>query len=379
MLNEAWLQQCRENLLGWFGGSARILPWRENRDPYRIWVSEIMLQQTQVQQALPYYERFLGRFPDVAALAAAPLDAVLKAWEGMGYYARARNLHRAAAEIVQKHGGKFPSQPDEVRQLPGIGPYTAAAILSIAFGRPEAVVDGNVVRVITRLTAMAEESKSAAGRKKIAAIAQGFLDPGRPGDFNEAVMELGAMVCTPKAPLCSTCPLAACCAARAQGDPERFPVKAAAKARPHHQIAAALIWRDGELLIARRLEKGLLGGLWEFPGGKQEGDEALERTVVREVAEELGIVVEAGRHYMSVNHAYTHFSITLHAFHCFYRSGEPACLGCSDWRWILPARLGEYAFPRANVKIIEKLLQEGAEWGGRVADNQSSRSQMTRR
>jgi A/G-specific adenine glycosylase len=356
--NEFWLQQCRASLLSWFAGSARILPWRENRDPYRIWISEIMLQQTQVQQVLPYYERFLSCFPDVAALAAAPLDAVLKAWEGMGYYARARNLHRAAGEIMEKHGGIFPEQPEAVLRLPGIGAYTAAAILSIAFDHPEAVVDGNVVRVITRLAAMAEDCTSTGAKRKIAALARAFLDASRPGDFNEAMMELGATVCTPKSPLCVSCPLAACCAALKEGDPGRYPVKAPAKARPHHQIAAALIWRGGELLIARRLERGLLGGLWEFPGGKQEASEELEQTAAREVYEELGVEVKVLEKFMTVEHAYTHFSITLHVFHCAYLKGEPVCRACSDWRWIVPAQLKEHAFPRANTRVIEKLLQE---------------------
>lgn len=356
--DEEWLQRCRAALLAWFDASARVLPWREDRDPYRIWISEIMLQQTQVRQVLPYYERFLARFPDVAALAAAPLDAVLKAWEGMGYYARARNLHRAAGEIVTRYGGRFPGEAEAVLGLPGIGSYTAAAILSIAFGLPEVVVDGNVVRVITRLTAMAEEARAAAGRKKIEAMAAAFFDPGRPGDFNEAMMELGAVICTPRSPSCDVCPVAGCCAAFREGAPERYPVKSPRRARPHHQIAAALIWREGRLLIARRPEKGLLGGLWEFPGGKQESGESLEQTAVREAAEELGVEIEVAEKYMSVDHAYTHFSITLHLFHCRYLGGSPSCRACSDWRWIAPEQLREYAFPRANGRVIDALLQE---------------------
>ena len=356
--DEEWLQRCRAALLAWFDASARVLPWREDRDPYRIWISEIMLQQTQVRQALPYYERFLARFPDIPSLAAAPLDAVLKAWEGMGYYARARNLHRAAGEIMTRYGGRFPQEREAVLGLPGIGAYTAAAILSIAFGRPEVVVDGNVARVIARLTAMAEEARAAAGRKRIEAMAAAFFDPGRPGDFNEAMMELGAVICTPRAPACALCPVAACCAALAEGAPERYPVKSPPRARPHHEIAAALIWQEGRLLIARRPEKGLLGGLWEFPGGKQESGESLEQTAVREAAEELGVEIEVVARFISVDHAYTHFSITLHLFHCRYLGGDPACRACSDWRWIAPEQLREYAFPRANLRAIEVLLEE---------------------
>ncbi|HNW59715.1 MAG TPA: A/G-specific adenine glycosylase [bacterium] len=352
----AWLEPCRAALLGWFSRAARILPWRENRDPYRVWISEIMLQQTQVKQVLPYYERFLARFPDVAALAAAPLDQLLKAWEGMGYYARARNLHRAAQEIVRAHGGRFPQEAAAVRALPGIGPYTAAAILSIAFGRPEVVVDGNVARVIARLSAVAEEAKSTAGRKRIEALAAAFFDPERPGDFNEAMMELGAVICTPRAPACPECPVAACCAARRKGDVEGYPVRRPAKAKPHYQIAAALIWRGEELLIARRREEGLLGGLWEFPGGKQQPGESLEETAVRETAEEVGVCIRVVEKFMSVEHAYTHFSITLHVFHGVWLGGEPVCHACSDWRWIEMEQLREYAFPRANSRVIEALL-----------------------
>ena len=351
-------QQCRDSLLMWFARAARSLPWRENRDPYRIWISEIMLQQTQVQQVLPYYERFLARFPDVSALASAPLDAVLKAWEGMGYYARARHLHRSAQEIMTKYGGRFPDEIKAVSGLPGIGTYTAAAILSIAYGRPEVVVDGNVARVITRLMAIAEEAKSTAGRRKIMAAAAQFFDPARPGDFNEAMMELGAMVCTPKVPACPACPLAACCRAREEGHPENYPVKSLARVKPHHQIAAALIWHQGDLLITRRLEKGLLGGLWEFPGGKQQEGETLEQTAVRETAEEVGVEIEAVAKFMSVKHAYTPFSITLHVFHCLYIKGEPVCRMCSDWRWVRPEQLKTFAFPRANTKIIEALLEK---------------------
>ena len=380
MDDESRLRPCREALADWFANAARVLPWRENRDPYRIWISEIMLQQTQVQQVIPYYARFLAQFPDVAALAAAPLDAVLKAWEGMGYYARARHLHRAAAEICRQHGGLFPRDPEAVRRLPGIGPYTAAAILSIAFGEPLAVVDGNVVRLLSRFSAVAEESGSTAARKKIAALADALLDRQRPGDHNEAMMELGATVCTPRSPLCAVCPLAFACAAHAAGEEERYPVKARAKARPHVQIAAAMIWREGELLITRRREEGLLGGLWEFPGGKQEEGESLEQTVEREVAEEVGVRVRVRGHFMSVDHAYSHFSITLHIFDAEWLGGEPRCLECSDWRWVTPARLRDYAFPRANLKIIDQLLagmgleggEDAAAAPGPMAENRAA-------
>lgn len=347
--------RCRRLLLRWFAANARDLPWRRDRAVYAVWISEIMLQQTQVQQALPYYLRFMERFPTVAALAAAPIDAVLKAWEGMGYYARARNLHRAAGQIMARHGGHFPADAESVRALAGIGPYTAAAILSIAFNQPLAVVDGNVIRVLSRLHAWPGDAKTTSGKKEIQERAQSLLDPAAPGAFNEAMMELGALICTPQNPLCTACPLAACCQALAQGAPEKFPVKSAKKLRPHYQIAAGLIWKKEKLLIVRRPESGLLGGLWELPGGKQEAGEVLEATVAREAAKKLGIKIKVGSFFSRVDHAYTHFSITLHVYHCRHLKGTPYPHEHSDWRWVSIAELDDYAFSRSNRRIIEQL------------------------
>jgi len=349
------LRRCRRLLLRWFAANARDLPWRRDCAVYAVWISEIMLQQTQVQQALPYYLRFMERFPTVAALAAAPIDAVLKAWEGMGYYARARNLHRAAGQIMARHGGHFPADAESVRALAGIGPYTAAAILSIAFNQPLAVVDGNVIRVLSRLHAWPGDAKTTSGKKEIQERAQSLLDPAAPGAFNEAMMELGALICTPQNPLCTACPLAACCQALAQGAPEKFPVKSAKKLRPHYQIAAGLIWKKEKLLIVRRPESGLLGGLWELPGGKQEAGEVLEATVAREAAKKLGIKIKVGSFFSRVDHAYTHFSITLHVYHCRHLKGTPYPHEHSDWRWVSIAELDDYAFSRSNRRIIEQL------------------------
>ena len=317
-----------------------------------------MLQQTQVSQVTPYYRRFLKAFPTIKKLAQAPLDRVLKVWEGMGYYARARHLVQAAQIIEREHAGQFPHDLEAVRRLPGIGPYTAAAILSIAFHQRLAVLDGNVIRVLARLTAWPDEVKSNSAKKKLQALADALLPRKNPGDFNEAMMELGALVCTPTQPLCSSCPIALFCQAGQSGEPERFPHKRPKKKKPHHHIAAAIIWRRGKILIARRKEQDLLGGLWEFPGGKQEPGESLEQTVVREVREELGIMVRVRDFFAQVKHQYTHISITLHVYHCDYVSGVPVALDCAAWRWLRPLALREYAFPRANGKIIEKLLAE---------------------
>lgn len=349
-------QRFRQNLLAWFSGSARDLPWRRTDDPYRIWVSEVMLQQTRVDQAQPYYERFTEAFPTAAALAEAPRDRVLHLWEGLGYYSRARNLHRAAAMIMERFGGCFPDTYEEIRQLPGVGPYTAAAVLSIAFGHPHAVLDGNVARVLARVFTIEEDVKATRTRKTLQALADHLLPPEQPGPFNEAIMELGATVCTPAAPRCPVCPLQPICGAYAEGEPEAYPVARKRPPRPHYDIAVGLVFNpQGELLIQRRPDHGLLGGLWEFPGGKQEPDETLEAACRRELREELGIEVEVEAPFHRLSHAYTHFKITLHAFRCRIRSGEPVSESDLPLRWVSVAGLDDYAFPRANRRLIERL------------------------
>lgn len=316
-----------------------------------------MLQQTQVKQVIPYFTRFIQLFPDIATLAAASLDRVLKAWEGMGYYSRARNLHRTAVQIMTEYGGVFPQDMESVKNLKGIGPYTAAAILSIAFNQPYAVVDGNVRRVLCRLSMWPEAPQMLHSKKFLQSMAEKLLPKDQPGIFNEAMMELGAMVCTPLEPNCMACPLARQCRAFQESVPSAFPVKSPKKVRPHYQVAAALVWRRNELLIARRPENGLLGGLWEFPGGKQKEKEPLKMTAEREVQEELGVKIKVNNLFMVINHQYTHFTITLHVFSSEYVKGKPQPIGCSDFRWVRVEELQQYAFPRANSKIIEELLR----------------------
>lgn len=333
------------------------MPWRRTDDPYRIWLSEVMLQQTRVDQAQPYYERFVAAFPTVEALAAASLDDVLLLWEGLGYYSRARNLHKAARVVVDAFGGQFPDTYDAIRTLPGVGPYTAAAVLSIAFGRPHAVLDGNVIRVLTRVFAIEEEIDRGPTRKQLQRLADALLDPSRPGDFNQAMMELGATICTPATPRCPACPLRLVCAAFTAGKPDAYPVKRKKAPIPHYDIAAGLIFNDDDhLLIQRRPEDKMLGGLWEFPGGKREPDEPLEETCRREVREELGVEVEIEELFGAVSHAYTHFKITLYAFRCRIRAGAPASREGLPLRWVAVPDLADYAFPRANRRLINALL-----------------------
>jgi len=345
-------------LIEWYEAGRRDFPWRRTNDPYRIWIAEVMLQQTQTETVVPYYIRFLERFPDVRSLRAADLSEVLKAWEGLGYYSRARNLHRAARIIVDEHRGSLPADCRSLKQIPGIGDYTAAAIASIAFGEAVPVLDGNARRVFARWVALPEDPRSREGLKKLRAAAGDFLDRSRPGLWNQAVMELGATVCVPGKPRCSICPVSQDCRAFLTNSTDKIPLKAQKKRIPHHQVTAGVIRNGANLLIARRYERGLLGGLWEFPGGKQEDGETLQECLNRELREELGIEVEVGQEMCAVNHAYSHFRITLHVFSCRYLSGTPQALGCAEWKWVKPSELTRYAFSRADRSVIELLVQE---------------------
>lgn len=345
-------------LLAWYAQHKRDLPWRRDaRDPYRVWIAETLLQQTQVATVIPYYERFLARFPTVRALASASLDDVLKVWEGAGYYARARNLHRAAREIVARYDGEIPSTVDALLTLPGIGRYTAGALASIAFGRDAPVVDGNVTRVLCRYFKIAREPSSAPAQKELWQRAEQLVPRGRAGEFNQALMELGATVCAPRQPQCDTCPLARGCQARRLKLQTQLPAKRAKKKLPHHQIAVGIIWKRGKILIAQRPAEKLLGGLWEFPGGHCAKNETLAQCVARETREELGIAIAVGEELAGIDHAYSHFKITLHAFSCRWVRGRPRALGCAAWKWVAPRELTRYAFPAANRKIIARLLE----------------------
>lgn len=349
----------RRRLLRHYDTHARDLPWRGSGDPYAIWVSEVMLQQTRVETVRERWPRFLARFPDVGALARAREQSVLKAWEGLGYYRRARALHAAAKAITREHDGQLPRTYEGLLALPGFGPYTAAAVGSIAHGSAHAVVDGNVERVLSRLVALDEDARSAASRRRLQALADALLAPRRPGDWNQALMDLGATVCTPRRPRCDACPWQAACRAYALGDPTRYPVRAPRKTIPHHDIAAGIVWRQGRVLIARRPSKGLLGGLWEFPGGKRDPGEALEAAVVRELAEETGLRVRVVAPFTAIDHAYSHFRITLHLFHCVVEGGRLRPKASEEVRFVRTADLGRHPFPRANRRAIDRLLAEG--------------------
>lgn len=332
------------------------MPWRDCEDPYKTWVSEIMLQQTRVDQAIPYFHRFMERFPTVEELASADQQDVLRVWEGLGYYSRARNMHHAARTVVEDFNGRIPETENEIRKLKGIGPYTAAAVLSIAFSKPYAVVDGNVLRVLSRYLGIEDDIRSQQTKNTIQDAADELLDTERPGDFNQAVMELGATICTPSNPDCEACPISSGCQAYATLKTDSIPYKSPARKRPHHQIGVGIIKRDNQVLIALRPEDVMLGGLWEFPGGKQEEDEAIKETVKRELREELGVEVSISKPFMKLDHAYSHFKITLHAYLCELKNGTPSPKTSQSIEWVSVQELDQYPFPKANRKLTQKLM-----------------------
>ena len=358
-LDDNAIRQLRRRLLKWYDAHQRQMPWRDSRDPYAIWVSEIMLQQTRVAAATDYFNRWMAKFPTVVDLARAPLDDALKLWEGLGYYSRCRNLHKAANLVVAEFGSALPTTAKELLALPGIGRYTAAAIASIAFGQREAVLDGNVIRVLCRLANDDRDPRASAVNEELWQRAERLLSPKRPGDFNQAMMELGAMVCTPKSPSCvicpKKCPLTKLCAGYATGTAASLPTKAPKKIPPHYVIAAAVVIDSrGRVLIGRRKEGGMLAGLWEFPGGKAEPGETPGQTAARETAEEVGLDIEIVEPIAVVEHAFSHFRITLHTFLARKTSRRRAkAIDVTEVRWVAPAELAKFAFPKANHATLD--------------------------
>jgi len=345
-----------------------------------------MLQQTQVATVVPYYERFLARFPTIEALAAAPEQAVLKAWQGLGYYRRAMNLRAAARAVVRDHGGRVPDDPAAFAALPGVGRYTCGAVMSIALARPLAALDGNASRVIARWLAFTQPVNTPATQAKLWQAAEALVpsvgpepdaeasgdartSPAAPatgsclrnpaGDWNQAVMELGATVCLPRGPRCGECPVRRHCRAAAKGLQERIPVKRKRKPIPHIEVGAGIIWRRGRILLCKRKAEAMLGGLWEFPGGKRHRGESIQRCIRRELMEECALPVTVGKHLIDVTHAYTHLRVTLRIYHCRAGAGRVKLLGCDDAKWVRPEEISRYPLPAADVRILEALFSPG--------------------
>jgi len=399
----------RGRLLRWYTAHKRDLPWRRTKNPYAVWVSEIMLQQTTINAVIPYYEEWLRKYPDIQSLARAPLQIILKSWEGLGYYQRARNMRWTAQEIVKNHGGRFPEDDQTLRALPGFGPYTTAAVMSLSFGRPYPVVDANVRRVMMRILGIKGSSDSKHDAV-IGGVLETLISRRSPGNFNQAMMELGAIVCRPHTPRCLQCPLQLHCRAFERGEQEIIPTPKIFRAKKIEAVVAVI--RDGEkILIQQRPPEGLLAGLWEFPGGKVKGrafgpplarglkprastaeippgfagarvavepGESLRSALARELREELGVEVETARPLLTVKHAYTQFEVTLHAFEVTLRGGPAAVAATPSTkktsainrgrksdvsqrlllrRWVPLKSLNRFPFPSGSLKIIRHITK----------------------
>lgn len=360
-LDADWIAELRRALLQWFETHKRPTPWRENPDPYRVWVSEVMLQQTQTATVIPYFERFIARFPTVQALADAPLEEVLRYWEGLGYYSRARNLHKAA-QIIAQNGGQLPSTPDRLRELPGVGAYTAGAIASIAFQQPAPVVDGNVIRVLARLLWLKGDLKTHAAQKRLWQLAEQLVDLKRPGDFNQAMMELGSTVCTPAQPRCSECPVSHLCEAYQRGQPTAVPEPS--RRTPTREVVdvSAIIERDGRFLLAQRVPEGLWGGLWEFPRATRNGRESLE-TVAQRAAAQVGLQVEPRTVALCVKHTVAYSKIQLYGYLCAWQSGEAQAGAYQAVTWATPQEMVEHPLSAPQRKLADALLNASPQKG----------------
>lgn len=351
------ISRLQKALLEWFRGSNRQLPWRKTYDPYHVWISEIMLQQTQMERGVQYFTRWLERFPDITAVAEAEEHEILKHWEGLGYYARARNLHAAAKILSEQYGGIIPCDPDELRSLPGIGPYTAAAVSSIACNTDIPVVDANVLRVYARLFDIDGSVKAGPSRRKIEKLAWRMLPTGQARIFNQALMDFGGLVCLPRVPDCRRCPLRSHCLALQRGTVQDRPVTGNGKKTILIEMATGVLEREGKLFIQQRNSDDIWGGLWEFPGGQLEQGEAPAEAVVREYLEETGFRVAVCREITSVTHFYTRYKVVLHCFACRLIENrsqyEPRLTAAQDYRWVLPEDISRYGFPAGHRKMLE--------------------------
>jgi A/G-specific adenine glycosylase len=366
-------QDIQNSLLEWFRENGRYwIPWKLKKDgsvprsgesisPYGIWIAEVMLQQTQLKVVIPYWEKWMKVFPSLSCLAEGDLENLLMIWQGLGYYSRAKRIHQSSKILVEFVGknrdqdpDSWPNQIDKWMSLPGIGRSTAGSIISSAFDLPTPILDGNVKRILSRLLAI--ERKSIKDERKLWEFSSLLIERLSPRDFNQALMDLGAIICTPKKPSCSSCPLQNFCVACTKYDPEDFPKKEMTKIKPLQEIGIGLVFNQkGELLIDQRLESSSMGGMWEFPGGKKIPNESIEKTIERELKEELGIVVNVGEKLLSFEHAYTHKKLYFTVHICAWISGQPKPLASQKLLWVSPDRLFDFPFPAANTKIISEL------------------------
>ncbi|MDR2743825.1 MAG: A/G-specific adenine glycosylase [Desulfovibrio sp.] len=358
---EAHLPQLRQALLNWFAAHKRPLPWRASYTPYEVWISEIMLQQTQMGRGVEYFKRWMKRFPDIQSLAAASEDDVLRLWEGLGYYARARHILSAARLVMTEHRGIFPSDPAQMRALPGIGPYTAGAVASIAFGEKLPCIDANVERVISRIFNIDTPVKQKPAASKIREMALALVPEGKAREHNQAMMELGALVCSKK-PHCERCPAAVFCFSRKMGIADKRPVPGKKAAITPVVMATGILRHNGRIFVQKRLSGGVWGNLWEFPGGRVEDDERPADAAVREFMEETGFAVAPVCKYGIIRHGYTTYRIAMHCFglrltgpHCPRDSFPPPVhlTSASSWRWADPEDIADLPMPMPHRRLAD--------------------------
>ncbi len=348
----------QDQLLTWFSENQRDLPWRRTYDPYQVWISEIMLQQTQVKTVLPYFDRWMEKLPTIRNVAEAEEDTILKLWEGLGYYSRARNIQKAARAIIEEHGGNFPDDYEKIRALPGIGPYTAGAISSIAFNQDRPIVDGNIIRLIARLLNYRDNTRT--NVRPFWEWAEKLIPKGEARNFNQAMMEFGALVCTPQSPNCGTCPLQSSCGADKANTVNDIPNRGPKQKRIPIQVAIAVITDSqiaNKFFIQKRRHGGLMGGLWEFPGGKCKEGEDPKQALKREIKEELGVTLKRIKSIKRIKHAYTKFIVDLHCFQAELDKGSINPTAAIDHEWVTLAELTNFPFPAANVKLIKYFIK----------------------
>jgi len=350
------VKSTRQRLLDWYRANKRAMPWRETRDPYAIWISEAMLQQTRVETVIPYWKNFLALFPDVHALATADSDDVLGAWAGLGYYSRARNLQAAARLIDENYGGKVPDNAESLLSLPGIGRYTAGAVASIAFDRPEPVLDGNVKRVLTRLLGIREDIGRPAVVERLWKEAGILVQGPHPGDLNQALMELGATLCTPRSPRCESCPVSQSCDARNEGDAESLPIKMRKKPARIVEAVAALVIRRGKALAVRRPSRGLLAGLWDLPGGDLSAGEAPRTGLTRTLRERAGLEITRASAVGAIQHVFTHRKLTLHIYRATTSTDRIRLDGFAGHKWISPRAFHSLPHATLTAKALDVVL-----------------------
>ncbi|MFX3623316.1 MAG: A/G-specific adenine glycosylase [Ectobacillus sp.] len=357
LLEEFNIKQFQDDLISWFEREQRDLPWRINKDPYRVWVSEIMLQQTRVEAVKPYYKNFMEKFPTLEALANAHEDEVLKAWEGLGYYSRARNLHAAVKEVQENYGGKVPDTPEEISKLKGVGPYTKGAILSIAYDVPEPAVDGNVMRVFSRILSIWDDIAKPKTRKLFEDVVREVISKENPSYFNQGLMELGALICIPKNPSCLLCPVRPHCRAFHEGVQKELPVKSKAKEPKIVPIAAGVLrTKDGKYVVNKRPSTGLLANMWEFPNVEvQEGVSNHKQQLAHYMKETFGLPVNVGEYTTTVQHTFTHRTWDIFVF---YGTVEGEVAETDTLKLLTGEQFAEYTFSRSHKRIFEQCVRQ---------------------